>query len=302
MLEKVALASVREQRAARRWKTFIRMAWLVFFVVLAWMLFQRAAPDRGKLVSPHTAVVEIRGEVTDDGETSAKNILEAVRTAFEDGGSRAVLLSINSGGGSPVQAGLINDELVRMKAQYKKPLYAVVGDTCASGAYYIAVAADQIYVDKASIVGSVGVLMDSFGFTGAMDKLGVERRLITAGNNKGFLDPFSPLNEGQKAHAQQMLEQIHQQFIDVVRKNRGNRLKETPDIFSGMVWTGQQAVQMGLADQLGGLDYVAREVVKQERVVDYTRRGNVAEKLVRKFGVAVGEGAVKAMQSSVQVR
>lgn len=298
MLEKVAMASVAEQRAARRWKTFVRMAWLAFFAVAAWMLFQRSAPDAGKLSAPHTAVVEIRGEIADGTDAGAKAVLPAVRSAFEDAGSRAVILLINSGGGSPVQAGIINDELLRMKTQYKKPLYAVVGDTCASGAYYIAVAADQIFVDKASMIGSVGVLMDSFGFPAAMEKLGVERRLITAGENKGFLDPFSPVKEAQRAHAQQMLNQIHQQFIDVVRKGRGDRLKETPDMFSGLVWTGQQAVQMGLADKLGGADFVAREVVKQERMVDYTKRDNVAEKLARKFGAAVGEGAVRTLQAS----
>lgn len=302
MLEKVALASIREQRAARQWKTFVRMAWLAFFAVLAWMLLQRSTTDARTLTAPHTALVEIRGEIADGTDASASNILAAAKAAFEDGGSTAVILLINSGGGSPVQAGIINDELVRMKTRYKKPLYAVVTDTCASGAYYIAVAADQIYVDKASLIGSVGVLMDGFGFTGTMQKLGVERRLITAGENKGFLDPFSPLNPGQKAHAQAMLGQIHQQFIGVVRKGRGARLKETPGIFSGLVWTGEQTVRMGLADKFGNADSVARDVVKQERIVDYTRRDNVAEKLAKKFGAAVGAGAMHAMQESMTLR
>ncbi len=302
MLEKVALASIREQRAARQWKTFVRMAWLAFFAVLAWVLLQRSTTDARTLTAPHTALVEIRGEIADGTDASASNILAAAKAAFEDGGSTAVILLINSGGGSPVQAGIINDELVRMKTRYKKPLYAVVTDTCASGAYYIAVAADQIYVDKASLIGSVGVLMDGFGFTGTMQKLGVERRLITAGENKGFLDPFSPLNPGQKAHAQAMLGQIHQQFIGVVRKGRGARLKETPGIFSGLVWTGEQAVSMGLADKFGNADSVARDVVKQERIVDYTRRDNVAEKLAKKFGAAVGAGAMHAMQESMTLR
>ena len=297
MLEKVAMASIREQQANRRWKTFVRMAWLLFFAVLAWMFFQRGAPDAAKMTSPHTAVIEIRGDIADGADSSAANIVPAVKRAFEDAGSRAVVLSINSGGGSPVQAGIINDELMRMKAHYKKPLYAVVGDSCASGAYYIAVAADQIFVDKASLIGSVGVLMDGFGFTGTMEKLGVERRLITAGTNKGLMDPFSPLDEGQKAHMQTMLDQIHQQFIQVVREGRGSRLKETPELFSGLVWTGEQAVRMGLADKLGNTSFVAREVAKFERVVDYTQRQNVAERLARRFGSAVGEGAVKALGS-----
>lgn len=302
MLEKIAMASIREQQAGRRWKTFVRMAWLVFFAVLAWLFFQRGAPDAAKITAPHTGVVEIRGDIADGSDASAANILPAVKRAFEDAGSKAVVIAINSGGGSPVQAGIINDELRRMKEHYKKPLYAVVGDTCASGAYYIAVAADQIFVDKASMIGSVGVLMDGFGFTGTMEKLGVERRLIAAGSNKGFMDPFSPINETQRAHVQTMLDQIHQQFIQVVRTGRGSRLKETPEMFSGLVWTGQQAIQMGLADKMGGTDFVAREVVKQERVVDYTQRENVAEKLAKRFGAAVGEGAMRAMHATAALR
>lgn len=302
MLEKVAMASIREQQANRRWKTFVRMAWLLFFAVLAWMFFQRGAPDAAKMTSPHTAVIEIRGDIADGADSSAANIVPAVKRAFEDAGSRAVVLSINSGGGSPVQAGIINDELMRMKAHYKKPLYAVVGDSCASGAYYIAVAADQIFVDKASLIGSVGVLMDGFGFTGTMEKLGVERRLLTAGENKGFLDPFSPQSATQRGYAQQMLDQIHQQFIEAVKEGRGERLKATPETFSGLFWTGQQAVDMGLADQYGTLDYVAREVVKAEDVIDYTRRDNVAERLARKFGATFGETVLRGMRAAPALR
>ena len=298
MLEKVAMASITEQRAARRWKTAVRMAWLAFFVVLAWLMLRKAPTQSAAgSMAPHTAVVEITGQIADGGDGSADTIVSTAKAAFENTNSKAVVLLINSPGGSPVQSGIINDELLRMKAKYKKPLYAVVGDTCASGAYYVAVAADEIFVDKASIVGSIGVLMDGFGFTGTMDKLGVERRLITAGNNKGMLDPFSPLNPEQKNHVQGMLDQIHQQFIDVVRKNRGTRLKETPDMFSGMFWTGQQAVQMGLADRFGSIGTVARDVIKQDKIVDYTKRDNVAEKLAKRFGVAVGEGAMRAVQS-----
>jgi protease-4 len=221
-----------------------------------------------------------------------------MRTALEDAGSQALVLLINSPGGSPVQAGLINDEITRLRALHNKPIYAVVEESCASAAYYIAVAADQIYVDKASLVGSIGVLMDGFGFTGLMDKLGVERRLMTAGENKGFLDPFSPQTGPQRQHAQAMLNQIHNQFIDVVKKGRGDRLKETPELFSGLFWSGQQAVDLGLADSLGSIDGVAREVVKAPDVIDYTQRENVAERLVKRFGVAVGEGSVRALRSS----
>jgi protease-4 len=201
-----------------------------------------------------------------------------------------------------VQAGIINDEIKRLKAKYKKPVYAVVEETCASAAYYIAAATDKIYVDKASIVGSIGVLMDGFGFTGTMDKLGVERRLLTAGENKGFLDPFSPMTDKQRAFAQQMLDQIHKQFIDSVRAGRGKRLKETPELFSGLFWTGQQAVEMGLADQLANIDYVAREVIKADELVDYTRRENVAERLAKKFGASIGAGAVQALRAIPAVR
>ncbi|MBS0508942.1 MAG: S49 family peptidase, partial [Proteobacteria bacterium] len=211
-------------------------------------------------------------------------------------------LLINSPGGSPVQAGMINDEIVRLKAKHKKPLYVVVEETCASAAYYIAAAADDIFVDKASIVGSIGVLMDGFGFTGTMEKLGVERRLLTAGANKGFLDPFSPQSATQRGYAQTMLDQIHQQFIAAVKKGRGERLKETPETFSGLFWTGQQAVDMGLADQFGSLDYVAREIVKAEDVIDYTRRDNVAERLARKFGATFGEVVLRGMRSAPALR
>jgi protease-4 len=300
-LEKLAFSALAEQKTARRWRVFVRMAWLTFFVVMAWVLLYRGTAVNDKSL-PHTAVVEIKGEIASGGDASAELIVSAMRAAFEDDGAQAVVLLINSPGGSPVQAGIINDEIIRLKGKYKKPVYAVVEETCASAAYYIAVAADKIYVDKASIVGSIGVLMDGFGFTGIMDKLGIERRLMTAGVNKGFMDPYSPQTEKQREFAQAMLDQIHQQFISVVKAGRGKRLKETPEIFSGLFWTGQQAVEMGLADQLGNLDFVAREVVKAEDLIDYTRRDNVAERLAKRFGAAMGEGAVKALKSVPAIR
>ena len=300
-LEKLAFAALNEQKATRRWKTFVRMSWLLFFIVLLWLVMQRGTPAIDASV-PHTAVIEIKGEIAEGADASAEFVNAALRTAFEDQGSKAIVLLINSPGGSPVQAGMMNDEILRLKAKYKKPVYAVVEETCASAAYYIAVSADQIFVDKASIVGSIGVLMDGFGFTGLMDKLGVERRLLTAGENKGFLDPFSPQSDKQRAFAQGMLNQIHQQFITVVRTGRGARLKETPEIFTGLFWNGQQAVELGLADHLGNLDYVAREVIKVEEIIDYTRRDNVAERLAKKFGAAMGEGAMKAFQAIPALR
>ena len=301
-LEKLAFAALQEQRSARRWKIFFRLAWLLVIGAIAFAALRQASPSASKS-APHTAVVDIKGEIAADAEASAEFVVAAMRSALEDEGSQALVLLINSPGGSPVQAGIINDEIVRLKAKHNKPIYAVVEETCASAAYYIAAAADDIYVDKASIVGSIGVLMDGFGFTGTMEKLGVERRLLTAGENKGFLDPFSPQTEKQRAYAQTMLDQIHQQFIGVVKAGRGDRLKTTPDTFSGLFWTGQQAVEMGLADQLGSLDYVAREVVKAEDIIDYTRRDNVAERLVKRFGAAIGVGAVKSLSlAGVQLR
>ena len=300
-LEKLAFASLNEQKATRRWKTFVRLAWLAFFVALLWLGLHRGTPATDASV-PHTAVVEIKGEIAAGADASAEFVNAALRTAFEDEGSKAIVLLINSPGGSPVQAGMMNDEILRLKAKHKKPVYAVVEESCASAAYYIAVSADQIFVDKASIVGSIGVLMDSFGFSGLMDKLGVERRLLTAGENKGFLDPFSPQSDRQRAFAQAMLDQIHQQFIAVVKAGRGKRLKETPEMFTGLFWNGQQAVELGLADHLGNLDYVAREVIKVEEIIDYTRRDNVAERLAKKFGAAMGEGAMKAFQAIPALR
>lgn len=300
-LEKLVFASLNEQRLARRWRSFVRLAWLAFLVFVTWIAISQNTTSQAAS-TPHTAVVEIKGEIASGAETSAELVVAALRGAFEDEGAQAVVLLINSPGGSPVQAGIINDELLRLKALHKKPVYAVVEESCASAAYYIAVAADQIYVDKASIVGSIGVLMDGFGFTGLMEKLGVERRLMTAGTNKGFLDPFSPQTETQRLYAQALLDQIHQQFIDVVKAGRGDRLKEDADTFSGLFWSGQKAVEIGLADHLGTLDFVAREVVKAEEIIDYTRRDNVAERLVKRFGVAIGEGAVRMLQYSPALR
>ena len=300
-LEQLAFASLREQQTARRWKNGLRLAWLLFAVLVFWLGWSYNAPTASPSM-PHTAMVAIKGEITPEGDASAENIMAAMRSALEDSGSRALVLLINSPGGSPVQAGLINDEIYRLKKLHGKPVYAVVEESCASAAYYIAAAADQIYVDKASIVGSIGVLMDGFGFTGLMDKLGIERRLMTAGENKGFLDPFSPQTAAQRKHAQAMLNQIHEQFIGVVKTGRGDRLKESPEMFSGLFWTGQQAVDMGLADALGSLDSVARDVVKASEVVDYTRHENVAERLAKRFGAAMGEASVKALRTGSALR
>jgi len=300
-IEKLLLAEVRERRAARRWRMFKSLVWMLLFGALVWALASDRLPSSAAS-APHTALVSIRGEIADKGEASAEYVLPALRSALEDPGAQALVLLINSPGGSPVQAGLINDEIRRLRAKHGKPIYAVVEETCASAAYYIAAAADRIYVDKASIVGSIGVLMDGFGFVDTLHKLGVERRLLTAGANKGFLDPFSPQSDEHKKHAQVMLDQIHQQFISAVKQGRGERLKATPDTFSGLFWTGEQAIGLGLADGLGSLDSVARDVVKAEKLVDYTNKENIAERFAKRFGAAVGQGAVSALRAAPALR
>ncbi|MEO7497295.1 MAG: S49 family peptidase [Massilia sp.] len=295
-LEKLVFATIREQRAARRWSIFFRllMLSLAFFALWAYFDFNFSGKDMETL-GRHTALIEIDGEIDSDGSGSADSVIPSLDKAFADAGSVAIVLRINSPGGSPVQAGMIVDEILRLRKGYPaKPVYVVVDEICASGGYYIAAAADKIFVNKASIVGSIGVLMDGFGFTGTMEKLGVERRLLTAGENKGFMDPFSPQTEKHKAHAQAMLNEIHQQFIGVVRAGRGKRLKETPEMFSGLFWSGAKAVEMGLADGFGSVDSVAREVVKADDIVDYTAHEGLPERVLKKFGAAVGAGAVKS--------
>jgi len=300
-LERVALELLRQQRIERRWRIFFRLAWFGLVAAVVWTLFSHRMATTAPS-APHTALVEVRGEIGLESDANAEALVAALKNAFEDSGAQAVVLRINSPGGSPVQSGIVNDEIRRLKALHKKKVYAVVEEICASGAYYIAVAADEIYVDKASLVGSIGVLMDGFGFPGLMEKLGIERRLLTAGENKGMLDPFSPQNEKQNAYAKAMISQIHQQFITVVREGRGDRLKVTPETFSGLFWNGEEAVKLGLADKFGNLDYVAREVIKAEEVIDYTPRDNVAERLAKRFGASVGQGAVRALREMAPIR
>jgi protease-4 len=297
LMREVSAELLRERRIELRWQRVLRLGWFGLVLAIAWGLFNQSGLHTSAPTRPHTALVEVRGEIALQSEASAENLVASLKSAFEDEGAKAVVLRINSPGGSPVQAGIVNDEIHRLKLLHKKKVYAVVEEVCASGAYYIAAAADEIYVDKASVVGSIGVLMDGFGFTGLMNKLGVERRLLTAGENKGMLDPYSPMNDKQTAYAKAMLNQIHQQFIRVVREGRGARLKETPEIFSGLFWNGEEAVRMGLADGLANLDYVAREIIKAEEVIDYTPQENVAERLAKRFGAAMGAGAVQSLRN-----
>ncbi len=294
-IEKLAYSALEEQKRTRRWGIFFKLltfSYLLFVLIAALGWLRHGV---GASAANHTAVIDVRGVIADGNEASADRIISGLRAAFVDGKTKGVVMRLNSPGGSPVQAGQINDEIKRLRAKYPKiPLYAVVDDVCASGGYYIAVAADKIFVDKASLIGSIGVLMDGFGFTGTMEKLGVERRLITAGSNKGMLDPFSPLDPKHAEYAKVMIKQIHEQFIKVVRAGRGGRLKETPDMFSGLIWSGEEGIKLGLADGLGSLDYVAREVIKAEEIVDYSTRESLPERLAKRFGI----GAASAFLNS----
>lgn len=296
VLEKLVASAAQEQRRARRWNILFKSLGFVYLFLLLFLAIGWFGDRQPSTAARHTAMVSVRGVLESEGEAAAEKIIEGLKDAFKDTRTQGVVLRINSPGGSPVQAGYINDEVRRLKKDHPKiPVYAVVEDICASGGYYVAVAADRIFVDKASLIGSVGVLMDGFGFTGTMEKLGVERRLLAAGENKGFLDPFSPLSDSQRQYAQRMLNEIHQQFIRVVREGRGDRLKETPDIFSGLVWTGEKSLELGLADAYGSVDYVAREIVKAEAVVDFTPKEHLFEKFARR----VGSSAARTLASIV---
>lgn len=286
VLEKLALAALQEQRRARHWGIFFKVLTFVYLFALLFIAMEWIGP--AKAIGDHTALIDIQGEIGAGGDVNADDAISSLQSAFDDKHTKGIILRINSPGGSPVQAGIINDEIHRLRKLHPKvPVYAVVEDICASGGYYIAVAADKIYVDKASIVGSIGVIMDGFGFTGAMQKLGVERRVLTAGKNKDMLDPFSPVNPSQKEFAQSLLDEIHQQFIRVVREGRGDRLRETPDMFSGLFWSGEKSIELGLADGLGSSDSVARDVVKEENIVDFTTREGLADRFAKRFGAAM---------------
>lgn len=302
VLERLAFNALKEQRRARRWSIFFKLLGFAYLTLLLVLAFDwRPAGD---VAGGHTALVDIDGVIDTDSNASAENVVESLQAAFKDSGTKGVILRINSPGGSPVQAGIIYDEIRRLRAEHADiPIYAVVEDICASGGYYIAAATDRIYVDKASLVGSIGVVMTQFGFVDVIDKLGVERRTLTAGENKAFLDPFSPLQPEHVEHAQRMLNEIHQQFITAVKEGRGQRLKETPGMFSGLIWTGERSLDIGLADALGNVQSVARDVIKAERVADFTQRAGFAERFAKRLGTTMA-GALKAVspERSLSVR
>ena len=289
LIEELARDALVERRRARRSRTIFRSIAVVLLLLAVGVAMGWFGGSDISSGGRHTALIEINGVIESRGEVDADTVNDALRQAFKDKQTAAVVMRINSPGGSPVQAGIISDEIRRLRKLYPAvPLYAVVEEMCASGGYYLAATADRIFVDKASLVGSIGVVMEGFGFTGLMDKAGVERRLMTAGRNKGFLDSFSPLSPEHRNHAQSMLNEIHQQFIKVVRDGRSARLKESPDLFSGLFWTGERSVELGLADEMGSLDTVARDVVKAEEIVDFTRRENLAERIAKRVGASVG--------------
>ncbi len=298
VLEQLALETLAEQRRRRRWSVFFRLTTLACVATALWIFggFGEVEQLEG---GRHTALISLEGEIAAKGEVRAEHVVASLQAAFADAGTQGVVLRINSPGGSPVQAGIISDEIVRLRTLHPQvPVFAVVEDICASGGYYVAAVADRIFVDKASIVGSIGVLMDGFGFAGLMERLGIERRLLTAGENKGFLDPFSPQQPKQLEHAKLMLQEIHAQFVDTVRRGRGGRLKETPEMFSGLMWSGAKSVEMGLADGFGTVDSVARDVIKAENIRDYTQKQNLAERFAQRFGAGMAERAASVLAGS----
>ena len=287
-LERLASDILVERRRARRWSIFFRLTGIALTVLVLLTLFGVAGLSERVCLDQCTAVVHVEGEIERDGRANAESVISGLKAAYEAPQVKGVLVVINSPGGSPVQAGQIYDEMRRLRSQHPdKPMHAVVEELAASGGYYIAAGADRIYVDKASIVGSIGVVMQGFGAVEAIDKLGVERRVIAAGENKSFLDPFLPLSSHDVAHLRVMLADVHQQFIAAVRAGRGARLKESADLYSGLVWTGQKAIELGLADELGSVDYVAREVIKAKEVVDFTREEGIGERIARRFGTTL---------------
>jgi protease-4 len=302
-IEELAAAALKERRRARRWGIFFKSLGFAYLTLILLIALDWGSRE-GLTTSRHTALVDVVGVLDPRSDASADRVTEALQNAFRNKSTQGVILRINSPGGSPVQAGIIYDEIRRLRGLHPNvPMYAVVEDICASGGYYIAAAADKIYVDKASIVGSIGVIMDGWGFTGTMEKLGVERRALAAGENKAFLDPFAPLDEKQVKHAQSMLDDIHKQFIDVVKKGRGTRLKESSEIFSGLLWTGAKSVELGLSDGFGSVDFVAREVIKAEDIFDYTKKQDFSERIAKRFGAALaGSLASVLAQGQIQVR
>lgn len=302
-LEALLKENLKETRAARRWKNFWRILFSIILIGIIVLMFESSRAGKTGALGKHTALINIRGEISSSTLANAADINEALQAAFENSESVGVILRIDSPGGSPVQAGMIHDEVLRLrKLNPQKHLYVVVEEICASGGYYVAVSGEKIYVDKASIVGSIGVIMEGFGVNQLMDRLGVDRRVIAAGSNKAMLDPFSKENPKHRAIMQTMVDDVHQQFIDVVKEGRGQRLKDDPDMFSGMVWNGAKSVEIGLADGFGSVESIARDVFNQSEIVDYTLRENIAERVAKRFGASAGAAFARVVSGSVGLR
>jgi len=298
VIEKLALASITEQTRARRWSVFFKSLMFLYLIALFGVaMYPTIKKDMGGDSKDHTAVIDVVGIIAEDKDANAANIIESLRDAVKDKHTKGIILHSNSPGGSPVQSAYVYEEIRKIKKEHPKlPVYAVVSDICASGCYYIASASDKIFVNQSSLIGSIGVLMDGFGYVDIMQKLGIERRLLTAGAHKAMLDPFSPPKTEDNQYMQGLLDQVHQQFIDAVKAGRGDRLKETPDMFSGLVWTGEAGVKLGVADSFGNDDYVAKDVIGAETLVDFTQQGRLIDKLAGKLGASFGQAIGSFMQ------
>lgn len=299
IIEKLALAAVTEQTRARRWGVFFKsLIFIYLFAVFGMAIYPKIKMDIGVDSKYHTAVIDVVGVIAEDKDANATDIIESLRDAVKDTNTKGIILHSNSPGGSPVQSAYVYEEIRKIKKERPDlPIYAVVSDMCASGCYYIASASDKIFVNQSSLIGSIGVLMDGFGFVDIMQKMGVERRLLTAGAHKAMLDPFSPPKEYETKYMQGLLDEVHQQFISAVKAGRGDRLKETPDMFSGLVWTGEAGVKIGVADGFGNDDYVAKEIIGAETLVDFTQQGSLLEKMSGKLGASFGHAIGSLIQS-----
>ena len=296
VLEKLVMASVTEHRRARRWGIVFKSLLLAYAVVALWLIAEPLSGRKHSDSGQHTAVISVAGPIVDGAETNADNIIEGLRAAVESKGTKGIILKMNTPGGSPVQAAYVYQEIRRLKQEKPDlPIHAVVSDLCASGGYYIASAADKIFVSPSSVVGSIGVIMNGFGFVDAMKNLGIERRLMTAGEHKAILDPFTQVNPAEKSHIQGLINDVHRQFIDAVKQGRGERLKENPDLFSGLVWTGDESIRLGLADQIGDVRSVAKEVIGAKELVDFTTQERLIERLSHRIGASFGQSVAEML-------
>lgn len=292
IVEKLAFAAITEQRRTRRWNIFFKLLIFGYLIaVLAVTMYPKFKQEMGVGGKNHTAVVDLVGMIAEDQKANAEDIIDSLRNAVKNKSTKGIILNANSPGGSPVQSAYIYDEIKKIKKEHPDlPIHAVVGDICASGCYYVVSATDKVFASPASLIGSIGVIMDSFGFVESMQKLGVERRLLTAGEHKALLDPFSPSKPEERQYMQGLINQVHQQFINAVKSGRGKRLKETPEMFSGLVWTGEESVKLGVIDAMGTQDYVAKEIIGAETLVDFTQQERLVDRIAGKLGASLGLG------------